>query len=285
MTSSFDPAFQADGMENSFREKSPYRPYVFKQAEYYEVGRPDMSDFDTRVEKPEPAEEKDGAPAEAKKSESEAEAEKRKAEALKYTKQEAERILNEAREEAERIRETAKQEGFREGLDRGHEEGLTECTARYEQEIKKFHADAQQALATVEETKDRIIGDYIGELRDIAVNVAEKVIHVSLQSSGRVIEKMISEEAESHRKTDWLKIYIDKEDYNLLAKTDADMAEELSRITDNIRFVVMDGEKEGYLVMESPEEIVDMSVETQMKNIRDKLRGVLIGNRGDTEDV
>ena len=63
------------------------------------------------------------------------------------------------------------------------------------------------------------------------------------------------------------------------------MAEELSRITDNIRFVVMDGEKEGYLVMESPEEIVDMSVETQMKNIRDKLRGVLIGNRGDTEDV
>ena len=116
--------------------------------------------------------------------------------------------------------------------------------------------------------------------------MAEKVIHVSLKTSGKVIEKMISEEAESHKKTEWIKIYIDREDYNLLAKTDADMARELSRITDNIRFVVMDGEKQGCLVMESPEEIVDMSVDTQMNNIRDKLRGVILstGENGQPAD-
>lgn len=275
MTSSFNPAFRSDSSNPSedYKVREPYRPYIFKTAGYYTVEKPDMSDFDTRQpEKPEVQTAQDAAESSAKN-----ESRQRNSDSAEM-RAEAKKILEDARAEAEKIRQEAREQGYQEGLDKGHEEGLNECSAAYADEIRRFHEETQKALTEVSETKEKIIGDYIGELRDIAVNVAEKVIHVSLKSSGKVIEKMISEEAENHKKTDWIKVYIDREDYDLLVKADADMARELSRITDNIRFVVMDGEKEGYLVMESPEEIVDMSVDTQMNNIREKLRGVILGN-------
>lgn len=278
MTSSFNPAFRSgsDNPSEDYKVREPYRPYVFKTAGYYTVEKPDMSDFDTRV--PEKPDARGEAVADPDARENAGEEGRRRGVDSAKMRAEAKKILEDARAEAEKIRQDAQEQGFQEGLDRGHEEGLNECSAAYADEIRKFHEETQKALSEVSEAKEKIISDYIGELRDIAVNVAEKVIHVSLKSSGKVIEKMISEEAENHKKTDWIKVYIDREDYNLLVKADADMAGELSRITDNIRFVVMDGEKEGYLVMESPEEIVDMSVDTQMNNIREKLRGVILGN-------
>lgn len=285
MTSSFNPTFQPGKSNPSedFKVSRPYRPYVFKTAGYYTVEKPDMSDFDERVPKQEATEEINASSGEGKNAQKE---EHRQEADPARLRAEAEKLLEDARVEAEKIRQEAHDQGYREGLDKGHEDGLNECSAAYADEIRRFHEETKKALDEISETREKIVNDYIGELRDIAVNVAEKVIHVSLKTSGKVIEKMISEEAESHKKTEWIKIYIDREDYNLLAKTDADMARELSRITDNIRFVVMDGEKQGCLVMESPEEIVDMSVDTQMNNIRDKLRGVILstGENGQPAD-
>ena len=45
----------------------------------------------------------------------------------------------------------------------------------------------------------------------------------------------------------------------------------------------MDDEPEGYAIMETPEEIVDLSVNTQLSNIRDKIREVHL--EGLVEDV
>ena len=66
------------------------------------------------------------------------------------------------------------------------------------------------AITRNEWKKQRILERYMNELKDLAITVAEKVIHVSLNSSGRVIERMISDEAEKHKKTAWVKIYMNK---------------------------------------------------------------------------
>jgi flagellar assembly protein FliH len=76
---------------------------------------------------------------------------------------------------------------------------------------------------------------------------------------------------------------MNKRDYNMMAETDRDMVSELSNLSDNIKFVVMDDEPEGYAIMETPEEIVDLSVNTQLSNIRDKIREVHL--EGLVEDV
>lgn len=112
---------------------------------------------------------------------------------------------------------------------------------------------------------------YMDELKDVAIAVAEKVILVSLRSSGEVIRRMILKEAERIKKTAWLKIHIDRLDYEMLVETDGDVANELSQISDNIKFVIVEKEEPGKLILETPDEIVDASIDTQMENLRERL--------------
>ena len=65
-------------------------------------------------------------------------------------------------------------------------------------------------------------------------------------------------------------------DYDMMMAADADVLEELSHLSDNIKFIVMDKEEDGSCIIEMPEEIVDISVNTQIENIRDILENIRI---------
>ena len=131
--------------------------------------------------------------------------------------------------------------------------------------------DMNRSLRMVEDAKTERLYRYMDELKDVAIAVAEKVILVSLRSSGEVIRRMILKEAERIKKTAWLKIHIDRLDYEMLVETDGDVANELSQVSDNIKFVIVEKEEPGKLIMETPDEIVDASIDTQMENLRERL--------------
>ncbi len=183
--------------------------------------------------------------------------------------EEAARIKEEALEEAKTIRENAAKEGYAEGFDTGMAAARQQGEAERERQQDAFREEATKALNYIATAKQEVVRRYLDELKDVAVTIAEKVILVSLKSSGDVIKKMITSEVEKRKRTSWLRIYIDKEDYNLMMQADADAAEELSRVSDNVKFIVMDREDIGHLIIETPEEITDVSVDTQMDSIRD----------------
>ena len=85
---------------------------------------------------------------------------------------------------------------------------------------------------------------------------------------------MIIAEVEKMKRTEWIKIYIDKFDYEQLISVDEDVAADLARISDNVKFVVQDKEKLGYTVIETPSEMIDIGVDSQIDNIRENLNGV-----------
>ena len=87
---------------------------------------------------------------------------------------------------------------------------------------------------------------------------------------------MIVSATEKLKKTTWVKIYINKCDYELMMEADADLIDELSHLSDNIKFIVMDKEDSGNCIIEMPEEIVDVSVNTQIENIKDILENVRV---------
>lgn len=62
----------------------------------------------------------------------------------------------------------------------------------------------------------------------------------------------------------------------MMMEGDADIIDELSRLSDNIKFIVMDKEDNGNCIIEMPEEIVDVSVNTQIENIKDILENVRV---------
>ncbi|MDD3142306.1 MAG: hypothetical protein PHX08_25540, partial [Lachnospiraceae bacterium] len=67
------------------------------------------------------------------------------------------------------------------------------------------------------------------------------------------------------------KIYISASDSNRMVRGDAELIRELSNLSDNIKVVVMDNAEEGNCIIELPGEIIDISVNTQLQNIKDIL--------------
>lgn len=199
---------------------------------------------------------------------------------LEDARQEAARILEEATAKADMEKASAREAGLREGYEAGYLEGREkaekECKGEFQDMIASFREDMRQALSSVEKAKESCLHKYLDELKDCAVAVGEKVIHISLRSSGEVIKQMIIAATEKLKKTAWVKIYIDKCDYDMMMEADADILDELSHLSDNIKFIVMDKEDRGNCIIEMPEEIIDVSVNTQMENIKDILENVRV---------
>ncbi len=195
---------------------------------------------------------------------------------------EAEKKAGELLEKAEEQAKALREEAGKEGYDSGFEEGLSKGRLQAAEELKRendarrreFEGQMQEALASVEKAKNRCVKEYLDELRDCSIAVAEKVIHISLKASGDVIRRMILAETEKLKKTSWVKIYISKLDYEMMVEADANVVEELSRLSDNIKFIVMEKEEDGSCIIETPEEIIDISVDTQMENIREIAQNV-----------
>ncbi|MGL5434614.1 MAG: FliH/SctL family protein [Lachnospiraceae bacterium] len=197
---------------------------------------------------------------------------------LLKSRQRAMEILREAREQARQIKAQAADEGYRSGAENGFKQGVDRAVRQHgkamECQMAEFHQDIDKALAAVAEAKEKVLRNYLEELKDCSVAVAEKVIHISLKSSGEIIKRMIIAETERLKKTAWVKIYMEKTDYEMMLKADQDVVGELSRLSDNIKFIVMDKENSGNCIIEMPDEIIDISVDTQLENIKEILQNV-----------
>lgn len=194
--------------------------------------------------------------------------------------EESQRIIKEAKElafrEQERARKAGYERGYEEGFSEGKEKAEAELEARLQERLASMEEEVKKALESIREAKEACVHSYLEELKDCAVSVAEKVIHISLKSSGEVIKQMIVAATEKLKKTAWVKIYIDKFDYDMMMKVDADVIDELSHLSDNIKFIVMEKEERGNCIIEMPDEIVDVSVSTQMENIKDILENIRV---------
>ena len=119
---------------------------------------------------------------------------------LEEARKEAAAIEQEANEKAEQIFKEAQMNGFEEGRQKGYEEGLIraeeENEAKHHENQRFFKESLEKALTEISKEKEKCLREYLEELKDIAVAVAEKVVHISLRSSGSVISRMIEAETE-----------------------------------------------------------------------------------------
>lgn len=187
----------------------------------------------------------------------------------------AEKLLSDARKQAEAMKTESAKQGYQEGYEQGSTEGKEQAERELREILNRqsdqFQSELSEALTAIGRAKEKALSSYLNELKDCSLAVAEKVIHISLKSSGEVIKRMILAETEKLPKLAWVKIYMDKTDYEAVIQTDADLLSELSRLSDNIKFIVMEREKSGSCIIEMPDEIVDISVDTQLENIKEIL--------------
>lgn len=234
-----------------------------------------------------PADPEDPAQGESTPEEEPQEEQDPASQAIAFAQIQAEKILADARGQAEALvqqrraeaeeeirqeREAARSDGYRqgyaEGLTQGRVEGqrqLDEQKAAQAQEIQRF---LEQATAAREAMMDQTRG----QLRDLSIAVAEKVIHISLKSSGEVIARMIQAATEKLKRREWVHIYLADCDAKNLAQAAPELTTALAGLSDHIKFMPMADDEPGTCIIEMPDEIIDASAATQLSNIRDLLK-------------
>lgn len=197
-------------------------------------------------------------------------------EILEEARRKAGQILSDAREQAALLRERGYAEGKEAGYGDGHEEALEEQKKVLFQKLSEIERNFTEVVNEVSIEKDKILEQYIDDLKRVSLAVAEKIIQTSLQSSGDIIKRMILAATDKMRKKQWAKIYITKCETGVSMEVDTEFLEALSGLSDNIKLITMDNGEEGTCIIELPDEIIDASVSTQLENIKDILNNVRV---------
>lgn len=200
---------------------------------------------------------------------------------LKQAREEAERILEDARAaakaEQESIRIGARDEGYREGYAHGIAKAMDDAERDREAMAARMEKDVQEYLEKADMAREELIGQTQDELLDLCIAVAEKVVRVSLKSSSEVIVRMIQTATERLKRQEWVHIYISGCDTKGVAKISPALTTALGALSQHIKIIPMGDDEGGTCIVETPEEIIDASVSTQMTNIRDLLRDQMGG--------
>lgn len=126
----------------------------------------------------------------------------------------------------------------------------------------------QRFLQQAAQIRDDSIDRLQEELLQVAITVAEKVIHVSLQSSEEIIRRMIVAATDKLKRREWVQIYVADCDVKGAAQADPALASALSGLSGHVKIVPMHDAEPGTCIVEMPDEIIDASASTQLDNIR-----------------
>ncbi len=194
----------------------------------------------------------------------------------------AQEILARAREEAAKIRKDAYEAGYikgmKQGCDEGREKAYEEHRAELSSECRELEKKISDYVLEMEHAKERVMEEYLDDLKDIALAVGEKIIQASLKSSGAVVKNMILAAVGKLKKTAWAKIYISEDPEEGFAEIqgDAELLHELSKISDNVKIIAIDDAAPGTCLIELPDEVMDISVGTQLENIQEILNNAKV---------
>ncbi len=227
-----------------------------------------------------------GGEAEEEPPEPEPPPEPKKETPVHYAQLQAELILNQAREEAEQIlaqarqraeaeqeeiRAGARDEGYREGYAQGIAKAMDDSVRDREATAARLEKEVQAFLEKASLAREEMLLQTREELLELCLSIAEKVVRVSLKSSSEVIVRMIQTATERMKRQEWVHIYISGCDARQVAKISPALTGTLGALSQHIKVVPMGDDEGGTCIVETPEEIVDASVSTQMSNIRSVL--------------
>ena len=196
---------------------------------------------------------------------------------LEETREAVRRLLEDSRIEAEdmksQAREAGREIGEREGYEKVYLDGYEKAQQEVEKTLKKeadeLLLELRDLIASVEQKKRDMLEQYKDDLRDIAISIAEKIIRVSLKSSGDIIKRMIISATEGIMSKEWVKIYISRCDAEMAVNGDSMLINSISYVSDHIKIIVMENEAPGTCILEFPDKVIDASTNTQIENIKE----------------
>ncbi|MDL2251134.1 hypothetical protein LJC51_10825 [Lachnospiraceae bacterium OttesenSCG-928-J05] len=194
--------------------------------------------------------------------------------------QTAEEVMEEAKAEAAAILEEARRAGYEEGLAKGYEEGKARAEQEGIEQIRAMNGELEKSvrdcIKDLENIKEKYVEQHVEDLKNIALAIGEKILQTSLRASEDVVRRMVLSAISRMKKTAWAKIHIGSGGKPLAVTGDRKFLNELGTLSDNVKVILSEEDELGSCYIETPEEIVDASVKTQLENIKDLVENARI---------
>ncbi len=182
--------------------------------------------------------------------------------------EEAQKIMDEANLKANQLIAVTQKRAYDEGFEQGYDDSITKYSVTFQNNMEEYLAKIEADINAMNKQKDLILTEQMAEMRDLSIAIAEKIINISLKSSGNIIEKMIETATERIKSVAWAKLHVSQLDWELSIKSDAQILNTLKKVTDTVKIEILDNDEVGTCIIELPDRIIDASVKTQLEKIR-----------------
>ncbi|HHY53625.1 MAG TPA: hypothetical protein GX499_10365 [Clostridiales bacterium] len=188
---------------------------------------------------------------------------------IEKAKADAERILNDARAQGVQMAEEARNNGYLEGFSRGYEEATQEFHKQYDPLMVKI-ADVLDRLSDYEARLLREQEEYLVEL---AMTVAKKVIGQTLDTTPAAVVELLREAVEKAKGEKSIKVTLSPDLVPLHTRAGEEVRKLLAEAGAEVTLVTDEGLEPGSAFVETPKGMVDVSIHTQLNNLKDAALG------------
>lgn len=172
------------------------------------------------------------------------------------------------------------EEGRKEGREAGYREGLEQGRLKAGAENRKSLDELSLMIESVEKSKTNILEKFEDDLEDLATLIAKSVLKRELQTDNKTMRSIIISAMEEYRKQEWIRIYTSNQTASVLLQADNNIVEALKDISDNVKVISFPKMEDSDCVIETPDQIIDAGVKSQLQNIRHGIDETVKANRG-----
>lgn len=198
-------------------------------------------------------------------------AEQRGQKIVEQARREAEKIIEEGKLQAKKAYEDGFVYGKKDGLAKGFDEGYGEGLARAEQDMAEQAAEFRNAVGRMIEARDQVIAEEERRFPALIAEVAQTVINRDLSADIGVLSGMIQQNVCEYRNRDWVNIYVSLKVFERLKQPECNFISEITNISPGAQLFACRAFDEDDCVIEFENEIVDISVKTQLAKIKSAL--------------
>lgn len=177
---------------------------------------------------------------------------------------EAENILADANARSIELLEAARADGVQQGIAEGREQAKEQC-ARY------IQASAQ-LLSEINNKKEALFKSYENVILETVLEIAKKVMLVSLEKDAQLLLDMLRQAAKGFRNADLIKISLSGMDVTHELVSDLSFLRAVVGETPHIEIELLPQAEQGTCIIDDGREILDASVNTQLEMIRSLAR-------------
>jgi len=179
--------------------------------------------------------------------------------------EQAENILSNTRNQAKELLEQARKQGYEEG-----KKSALECAHL---EIGEAVSEISALLHSLEEQKSGMLRNYEGKIRDLAIHIAKKVIQTELDNNNETFLNIYKSAVQELRDQEWIRLSVSDLQVQF-ATENADTLMSLAKGAKHIEIVGLPEAPSGTCIVETPDGIVDASLDTQMDKIKEAFADV-----------